>query len=170
MIQSGFTTNASFDEEYEGMDSGWVMCNAVLKHYLEKFFDQKRSTFLEMIPATFEYRQTTELFQTAAGLGKWLGKVQSYDQTAKRYRIEIEDGTTMEGRILATTDREVALSCANESVIVELKAFSMGPSRFLSIRGNAWGEDGERNLAKLKPVLVGQLGQLKAMIDSMSKG
>ena len=50
----------------------------------------------------------------------------------------------IEGKALAVSRREVAFSWDAEDMVLELKAFTMGPSPVVSVRGTAWKPDPER--------------------------
>jgi hypothetical protein len=55
------------------------------------------------------------------------------------YSLELQEGGKASGRILAKTNRETALSWDEIHGVLELKAFSMGPQKFLCVRGCGWG-------------------------------
>ena len=54
-------------------------------------------------------------------------------------RIELADGGTLTGRVLARTGTEVALSWREIDGVCELKTSLQGPDRVASIRGFGWG-------------------------------
>ena len=62
LVNSGFKESADWNDEYEGIVSGWHMALAILKHYLENYFGQPKSQFLVMRPAQFEYERLKPYF------------------------------------------------------------------------------------------------------------
>ncbi len=55
LVHSGFREGAEWEDEYAGVVSGWQMAPSVLRHYLENYFSELRSTFLLLRPAQFTY-------------------------------------------------------------------------------------------------------------------
>ena len=51
LANSGFRDGAEWDEEYEGVDSGWRISLATLKHWLENYPARDRVNTLVMRPA-----------------------------------------------------------------------------------------------------------------------
>jgi uncharacterized protein YndB with AHSA1/START domain len=139
LVNSGFREGAEWNDEFEGTDSGWRMALALLKHYLENYFGKARNSFLVMRPAEFSFEQVVPLQRTEAGLKKWLTKSGDYGEVGDGYSLELQEGGKASGRILAKTNRETALSWDEIHGVLELKAFSMGPQKFLCVRGCGWG-------------------------------
>jgi uncharacterized protein YndB with AHSA1/START domain len=139
LVNSGFREGAEWDEEYEGVDSGWRMALALLKHYLDNYFGISRSSFLVMRPAEFSFDQVLPLHRTAAGLKKWLTKSGEFGDVGESYSLELQDGGKVSGRVLAKTKREITLGSDEIHGVLELKAFSMGPQKILCVRGCGWG-------------------------------
>jgi uncharacterized protein YndB with AHSA1/START domain len=144
LVNSGFREGAAWDDEFEGTDSGWRMALALLKHYLENYFGTSRASFLVMRPAEFSFDQAVQLQRTAAGLKKWLTKSGDYGQVGETFSLELQDSGKASGRVLAKTKRETTLSWAEIHGVLELKAFSMGPQKFLCVRGCGWGLSAEK--------------------------
>jgi uncharacterized protein YndB with AHSA1/START domain len=144
LVNSGFREGAEWNEEFEGVDSGWGMALALMKHYLENYFGTSRSSFLVMRPADFSFEQVVELQRTGAGLKKWLTKRGEYGEVGESFSLELQEGGKASGRVLAKTKRESTLSWDEIHGVLELKAFSMGPQKMLCIRGCGWGLSVER--------------------------
>jgi uncharacterized protein YndB with AHSA1/START domain len=70
LVNSGFREGAEWDNEYEGIDSGWRMAVALLKLYLENYYGTPRKTFLVMHPAEFAFEQIPPFHRDPANLAK----------------------------------------------------------------------------------------------------
>jgi uncharacterized protein YndB with AHSA1/START domain len=164
VINSGFREGAEWNEEYEGIDSGWRMAFALLKHYLENYFGSPRSSFLAMKPAEYTFERLLPLHRTAAGLQKWLTNSGSLGEVGEKFSLNLKEGGSVSGKVLAMTKRETALSWDEIHGALELKAFSMGPQKMVSVHGCGWGlspvrakeieQQLERALASLSQVLA----------------
>lgn len=144
LVNSGFREGAEWNEEFEGVDSGWGMALALLKHYLENYFGTSRASFLVMRPAEFSFERVVELQRTPAGLKKWLTKSGDYGEVGESFSLELQGGGKASGSVLARTKRETALGWDEIHGVLELKAFSMGPQRMLCVRGCGWGLSAEK--------------------------
>jgi uncharacterized protein YndB with AHSA1/START domain len=144
LVNSGFREGAEWNEEFEGTDSGWRMALTLLKHYLENYFGISRASFFVIHPAGFSFEQVVPLHRTAAGLKKWLTKSGGYGEVGASYSLELQEGGKASGRVLAKTNRETTLSWEEIHGVLELKAFSMGPKKFLCVRGCGWGLSAEK--------------------------
>jgi uncharacterized protein YndB with AHSA1/START domain len=139
LVNSGFREGAEWNDEFEGTDSGWRMALALLKHYLDNYLGTPRSSFLVMRSAEFSFDHVVQLHRTDAGLKKWLTKSGEYGKVGESYSLELQEGGKATGRVLAKTSRETTLSWGEIHGVLELKAFSMGPQKFLCVRGCGWG-------------------------------
>ncbi len=72
LVNSGFLDGAEWDEEFEGIVSGWTSALAILKHYLENYAGRPKQTLLVMQPAVYEYARLLPFYATAEGLDRWL--------------------------------------------------------------------------------------------------
>ena len=142
LVNSGFGDGADWDEEYEGIDSGWIMALATLKYWLENKKSATRRQTMVMRPATFEYDQVIPLYESAAGLRSWLADdvTLSSDPLTDGATIRCaNDGTTLlDGRLLARSPHELLLSWPEKSGVLCLKAFRAGPSRMLGLHYSGW--------------------------------
>jgi uncharacterized protein YndB with AHSA1/START domain len=144
LVNSGFREGAEWNDEFEGIDSGWRMSLAVLKHYLDNYFGSSRTSFQVMRPVDFSFEQVVQFYRTAAGLKKWLTKDGEYGEVGKSFVLELQEGGRVSGRVLARSNRESSLRWDEIHGVLELKAFSMGPQKLLCVRGCGWGLPVER--------------------------
>jgi uncharacterized protein YndB with AHSA1/START domain len=176
LVNSGFLEGGKWDEEYEGVSSGWEMSLALLRYYLERHFGQPKRSFLAIEPAQFSLGEILRWYTEAELLGEWLALdangVQTPSEVGERVRIPLPSGRTIEGETLAVTGREVAFSWSAEDVVLELKAFMMGPNPVVSVRGTAWRVDADRLAAIEREMeaalkrLAGRLGQPQSQIGA----
>lgn len=141
LIESGFKEGAEWDEEYEGVKSGWQNALAILKLYLENYFGRGRRSALVMRPASFEYAQVAPYFQDEAKLAAWLTNSGAIGSRGERCNLGLRDGKQLTGEVISRTGREAAISWQEIQGTLELKAFSMGPQRIAGVRLMSWGCD-----------------------------
>jgi uncharacterized protein YndB with AHSA1/START domain len=123
LVNSGFSEDARFDDEYDGVVSGWQMALATMKHWLERFPDSPRRHVFVMEPSSFTYESLRPLYSTVDGRRLWL-----------------EPPICTEAEVLADTGREVLLACDVPDGVLGLKAFRMGPQQMLALDFNTWAE------------------------------
>ncbi len=169
LVNSGFLDGAAkWDEEYEGVASGWEMALALLRYYVERHFGEPKQTFLLVEPVPLSPSEALRWYTDPALLREWLADgasgVQAPSAVGRPVCIPLAGGgRTIEGETLAVTRREVALSWAAEDLVLELKAFTMGPNPVVSIRGTTWRPDParfavvEREMGAALKRLAGQL-------------
>lgn len=138
LINSGFREDSKWNEEYEGIVSGWTMSLAILKHYLENHFGRAKKQLLIMRPAAFEYEQLRTYFLDAPKLSKWLVLAGGIGKVGEPCQLMLRDSGKLTGRVLSVTKWEVALSWEEIGGTLELKGFSMGPQRVVAIRCLTW--------------------------------
>jgi uncharacterized protein YndB with AHSA1/START domain len=148
LVNSGFLDGGKWDEEYEGVVSGWEMSLALLRYYLERHFGEPKRTFLAIESAHFSPAEVLKWYTDPELLTEWLtedsGELRAPSKIGQPVRIPLADsGRVIEGTTLAVTRREVAFSWAAEDVVLELKAFMMGPNPVVSVRGTGWQVDPE---------------------------
>ena len=147
LVNSGFLGGeARWEEEYEGVSSGWAMALALLRYYLERHFGEPKRSFLLIEPASTPPGEMLAWYTDPERLAEWLADdasaVRAPAAIGDTVRIPLaEDGRVIEGETLAVTRREVAFSWDREDVVLELKAFMRGPSPVVSVRGTAWRPD-----------------------------
>jgi uncharacterized protein YndB with AHSA1/START domain len=179
LVNSGFLGgDAKWDEEYEGVSSGWEMALGLLRYYLERHFGEPKRSFLLIEPAQCALAEVRRWYTEPELLAEWLADdaadVRAPSAVGDRVRIRLADGGGMiEGETLAVTRREVAFSWETEDVVLELKAFAMGPNPVVSIRGTAWQPDPAR-LAGIERAMGAALKRLAGRVaerpSTMSAG
>lgn len=146
LVDSGFGEGADWDEEYEGVDSGWAMALATLKHWLENYRGRRRAHEIVMRPAAFEYDALEPYFTTSDGLASWLATEARADEPlaeGSRVAMTLADGGELDGVVLARTRREVLLAWPQADAVLGLKCFSAGPAgRIIALDFNAWRAEG----------------------------
>jgi uncharacterized protein YndB with AHSA1/START domain len=167
LVHSGFGAGEGWEDEYEGIDSGWKLALAILRLYVERHFGRDRASLFALRPAAFEYAELQPFYRGEAGLARWLTTAGSLDGVAvgDPVRLELQGGRTLTGRLLADSGRELALSWDEIDGVLELKAFDLGPhGRGVCLRGCAWGMDGDA-AAALEAELEAALGRLAATLE-----
>ena len=147
LVNSGFREDASFDDEFDGVVSGWTLALATLKQWLERYPDARRSHRIVFEPAVYTLDQLRPHFATAEGRRRWLEPLLAADAP-----------------VLADTGREVLLAWDARAGVLGLKAFRMGPQRMLALDASVWSDrpadpsalDGELReaLARLRHALA----------------
>ena len=164
LVNSGFREGAEWDDEYEGVSSGWQISLHVLKEYLEQHFGRPKITALSMRPARFEYDELRDYFLDEALLARWLTTSGSVSRPGERYALQLRSGAQATGRVLTVTRREVALSWEEIGGILELKAFAFSPgNRAAAVRVLSWNLSAERAGAierEMEEALGRLIGQL----------
>ena len=144
LFNSGFRDGAQWDDEYQGVASGWQLALALLGHYLENYFDTAKRTILVIRPATFDYADVLPWFTDGSKLSRWLTSSGSVGARGDSVHLTLRSGDVVRGRVLESTSREVALSWPDANMALELKAFAMGPTRMVGVRATGWGVSAER--------------------------
>lgn len=146
LANSGF---AEDDEEgFAGVDSGWEMALATLKHQLERYPERTRVHHITIRPARFEYDALVPLFTTAEGLGRWLAPGAEVEpspaELGSGVRVPAGDELPvgLRGRVLARTPWEVLLSWPELDAVLGLKGFKMGEDRAVALDFSAWPQEG----------------------------
>jgi uncharacterized protein YndB with AHSA1/START domain len=164
LVNSGFMEGGKWDEEYEGVASGWELSFALLRYYVERHFGEPKRTFLAIEPAPYSPADVLKWYTDPALLCEWLASnetsIRAPSRVGRPVRIPlVGSGRTIEGETLAVTRREVAFSWEAEDVVLELKAFMMGPNPVVSVRGTAWRPDTTR-FAAIEQEMDGALKRL----------
>jgi uncharacterized protein YndB with AHSA1/START domain len=164
LVNSGFHEGADFEEEYEGVRSGWDASLALLRHYLERHQGKSRHASLIVRPAAVGADELYRCFSEAEGLATWLtrrggGTLGEAGVTAQ---LELHDGGRLSGRVIAATGREKSVTWREEDdAVLELKGFGAGGKRMVGVRLTTWAADGAR-LARLERLLTPAVERLAA--------
>lgn len=172
LVHYGFEDGAGWDGDLEGIDSGWQLALALLRHYLEEHFGRDRQAVFHMRPTTHDFDSIQPLFREAEGLARWLTRsARSGSLVGKTVgdpvSLELGDGDgggdapdTLTGHLLADSGRELALSWEEIDAVLELKIFPAGPEGLAAaLRCSAWGMD-EAAAERLGGRLAASLGRL----------
>jgi uncharacterized protein YndB with AHSA1/START domain len=166
LINSGFLDKDGWDEEYEGIASGWQMAMALLKLYAERHYGRDRRQFFTMRPASYEYPDLMPLYTTPELLASWLttsGAIGSADQPCA---LVLRNGDRVTGEVLARSGWEVQLSWDEIEGALALKGFGIGSGRrAVSILGSGWGLSAER-AASLEAFFAEALERLAATLEA----
>jgi uncharacterized protein YndB with AHSA1/START domain len=162
LVNSGFLEGGTFDEEYEGVRSGWALSLELLKIYVESHYGEPKRALFVMREAVFRFEDLTRFYTTASGLEAWLAQEAEVDGPS--LRLSLQEGGALTGRRLVATAREAAFTWNELPGVLELKAFAMGPAgRRLGVRVVAWGGALER-LAALQGPFERALERLAAAL------
>lgn len=174
LVNSGFLEGDDWDEEMEGVDSGWEMALATLKHWLENHRAGRRDHRLLVRSAgAFAYDDVRQLYTTRHGLESWLAASAELPDgplvAGARCTLELEalDGggsaPALEGRVLAASDRELLLSWPAIDGVLGLKAFRFGEGRAVALDLNAWPLPAAEG-AKVETALSAAVDRLAARV------
>ncbi|HUF77813.1 MAG TPA: SRPBCC domain-containing protein [Thermoanaerobaculia bacterium] len=147
LVNSGFLEGADWDEELEGVDSGWSQALAVLKLYLERYRGRDRAHHLALRPAgAFPYEKVVPLYTTRAGLESWLADSAHLASeplaVGGAVRLDFGDGLALDGEVLARSAWELLLSWPELDGVLGLKAFRFGGDRAVALALSAWPPPG----------------------------
>jgi uncharacterized protein YndB with AHSA1/START domain len=165
LVNSGFLDKAGWDEEYEGISSGWQMVMATLKLYAERYFGRDRAQFFAMRPAGFEYAELLPFYQRSDLLSQWLTRTGKLGNAGDRYDLVLQDGTEATGEVLAVSGWEVLVSWEQISGALALKGFSIGPrQRAIAVHGMSW-DMRQENASELEQRFHAALERLARSLD-----
>jgi uncharacterized protein YndB with AHSA1/START domain len=168
LVQSGFREGAEFNEEYEGVKSGWHNALALLREYLENYFGEPRTSLLVIQPAQFQYAAIARYFHEPNLLAKWLTQSGAIGEEGAACKLVLHDGEPVNGRVIARTDHEVAVSWPEERATLELKSFSMGPQRMLGVRVSGWSMEAKR-AQEIEKQMAAAVARLSSALQSEAK-
>lgn len=145
VVNSGFPEGEGGREMARDLESGWTLALAILGHYLENYFGEPRSSFFAMQPARFAWERLAPYYRREELLARWLTASGGIGDEGEPLAIRLRSGSAMTGRVLARSEREVAVTWSEIRGVCELKAFNMGPGGgALAIRGCGWGLAADR--------------------------
>jgi uncharacterized protein YndB with AHSA1/START domain len=162
LVNSGFHAGAEFEEEYEGVRSGWDASLALLRHYLERHQGRARRASLIVRPAAVSADELYRTFTDAGELSGWLTRHGALGETGAPAELELIDGGRLTGRVIAATGREKSVTWEEEDgAVLELKGFGGRGGRMVGMRLTTWGDDGAR-LSRLERLLTPAVERLAA--------
>ncbi|MDX1494049.1 MAG: SRPBCC domain-containing protein [Longimicrobiales bacterium] len=146
LVHSGFGSADPDSEIVQGIDSGWTMALAAMRHYVEQHFGKEKAMVSIFRPGRFDYEDLQRRYYLdGEGLSQWLTEDDVDLRSGEPVRLTIRGGHPLSGSILAVTDHEVSLAWEELDGLLELKAFGSGPdARILGVRLITWSDDTER--------------------------
>lgn len=148
LVNSGFLDAPEWDDQFDGIVSGWRLALATLAEHVERHDGRNRTQFFAMRPSVFEYGDLAPFYRDEARLAQWLTQSGGIGEACEPCRLVLRSGDPLTGEVLARTSREVLLRWEEIGGVLALKAFSMGPGRrALCVHGSSWRMDAERMAA-----------------------
>jgi uncharacterized protein YndB with AHSA1/START domain len=163
LVNSGFREDAAWEDEYQGIVSGWQMSLHLLKLYVENYFGQPRTQFLARRTAAFDFSAVSPLQRTEHGLEQWLTRSGQPGEP-----LTLRDGTTVSGRVLTATNTETLLEWREIGGALALKAFQQGDRRELALHGVSWRLPQEQ-MDRWEPEMSAALARLAAALEGGHK-
>jgi uncharacterized protein YndB with AHSA1/START domain len=146
MTNSGFG-GEDWEGQWEGIDSGWRMSLAQLRHYLENYFGKRRTTCMALRPAALQWQRLLSAHRDPSVLTQWLALPTPTNGTKPHMKegediaIHVRGAGPLSGQVLGTTARETIVAWRELRGTLELKAFEMGPgTRMVGLRMSTWSE------------------------------
>ncbi len=164
LVNSGFLDGAEWNEEYEGVRSGWSGSLALLKHYLERHRGASRQAAMILRPVPVGPAELYRCFSAPDALSAWLTRRGELGEAGEAAALTLWDGDPLTGRVIAATGREKAVTWDEEDgSVVELKGFATPAARMAGIRLTTWGGDADR-LGRLERRLTPAVERLAASL------
>lgn len=164
LVQSGFRTDVDWDDEYEGVRSGWSIAFALLGEYL-RHQGKKRAIALATRKASFEFDKLAPCYRDADRLSEWLTRSGAIGDDGDPVALVLHDNSPLSGRVLRRTSNEVALSWHEIDGTVELKAYTLPDSRAVALLASSW-KLSEAAMKARTPMLEAALDRLVSVLES----
>lgn len=161
IVQSGFGEGPDWDDQYEGMMSGWMVALGVLKLFLERYNGRPRREILVLGDGPYEPDQIRKLQRTEGGLAKWLTESGAPGtEVGDPVHLVLAGGRTLTGKVLRNTPYEALWSWDEIDGVVELKAFRGAHwGSKVGVRLSSWADD-ESLLSTLEAPLSAAIERL----------
>jgi uncharacterized protein YndB with AHSA1/START domain len=154
LVNSGFLDGTEWEEEYQGVRSGWSGSLALLKHYLERHLGRPRRASLVVRPAQVGAEELYRHFSEGDALASWLTRAGAVGERDDSVALVLRDGTRLTGKVIAATGREKAITWDEEDgSVLELKGFGTPGGRMVGVRLTTWAPDEDR-LPRLERLLT----------------
>lgn len=142
LVNSGFLEGGSFDEEYEGVASGWILALAMLKYYVEEHYGENKKTVLVMREADVDFDSLIAWYTQPELMNRWLTRsAEGPLREGEEYHFVLRNGTPVGGRVAKVSKRELANIWPDQSAFVELKGWTAGPKKVVAIRITCWNPE-----------------------------
>ena len=166
LVNSGFLEGGSFDEEYEGVVSGWTLALAMLKYYVEEHYGEAKQTILVTREANVDFTKLIAWYTEPDLMNRWLtSSAEDVLREGKPYRFVLQNGTPVHGVVAKMSKRELANIWPEQSAFVELKGWTVGPKQIIAIRITCWNPD-EGFMAHAKAETAAALDRLAAALGT----
>ena len=163
LTNSGFLEGGSFDEEYEGVASGWQLALAMLKYYAEHHYGADKQQYLLMCEAEFDLTRLPEWYTRPQLLNQWLTTRSAIGNAGEACTLELKDGTHIDGLLAAKSRREVGFIWPSQNTMLELKGWAAGSKKILALRVTGWGST---QIQTVRPVLEQALELLRTTFQN----
>lgn len=147
LVNSGFSEAPEKDDNFRGVESGWLMALATMKRWLERYPLLTRRHELVVRPAAYDWQALRPLFATPDGRARWL-----------------EPDIPASGHVVCDTGREVLIAWDAANSVIGLKAFSMGPQQMVALDASCWAADGEEPVTDAKARMTRALDRLVSLL------
>ena len=143
LIQSGFGEGPEWDDQYDGMLSGWMMALGVLKLFAERYAGRSRREVLVLRDAAYGRDQIVELHRSRSGLSKWLTRSgEPGGGIGEPVQLVLSNGSTLSGRVLRNTPSETLWSWDEIEGAIEIKAYQGAHwGSKVGVRVTSWLQD-----------------------------
>ena len=137
LVNSGFGSGEDWDDQYDAMESGWVLFLRNLRLHLEHFPGRVAVPMLPMAP------WSTPAAQAWTRLAARLG-IDPAPAIGSNIRIELPDGLGLVGVVAGVGDRSVSLVLSEPAEgTAFIAAEAAGDASSISIWAYLYGDDGE---------------------------
>lgn len=132
LVNSGFKDGAEWEDEYQGVNSGWQCALAVLKHYLENYYGRPKRQALAVRQFRLGVAELQPWFREPGRHVRWLtGPISE----------------ALVGELLCDSGRELAYAWPQREAVFELKAFWEKEGKAMAgLRVLSWASDPQPDL------------------------
>ena len=121
--------------------SGWEMSLALLKTYLEYFWNKNRRMLFSIITAPYEEKRLMHYYKDDSGLSKWFTKSGSIGDPGSDVNLVLKNDMILTGKVMAVTSHELLITWKEVNGFLELKSFTgTAERRAVLIRGSVYGD------------------------------
>jgi uncharacterized protein YndB with AHSA1/START domain len=145
-------------EEARAARSGWRISLELLARFLEQYPERRRRSFLLMAPVPASPATLRHLYRTGPGLASWLGAAEDVPAEDGVFRVRLDAGGSISGRVLCLTEMEAALTWDEIDGILEMKAFPGPDGLVVALRVSSWAEEGD--IEEQRAILAGAFDRL----------
>ena len=164
LVNSGFLEGGSFDEEYEGVASGWQMALAMLKYYAENHYGVPKQQYILMHEAAFALPDLPAWYTRPDLLNRWLTTHAAVGVEGEACTLSLIDGPRIDGVVAAISRREASFIWPAQNALIELKGWGAGDKKILAMRATCWNSDA---ITSLRPALEAALQRLATELGTV---